>query len=159
MTTALISGEPVVMALPAERPAAIETLLLVEDNSIDQMICERVIRRSGLVRQMFPFVYAADALAFLHRRDRPSVDAILLDINMPRMNGFEFLEAATRELGQNFARLVVVMLTTSLDPEDAARARRFPVVQDYFNKPLCQDYLERIAGHLTSVRSGAGPHP
>ena len=129
----------------------IETLMVIEDNSVDQMICRRIIKRSGMVRKLYPFVYANDALDFLKTKDRPVIDAILLDINMPRMDGFEFLEAATRQLGDNFARMVVVMLTTSLDPRDAKRAENFSVVREYFNKPLVLEHLERISAHLRAM--------
>lgn len=125
--------------------------MLVDDNAVDQMICRRIIERSGLVGTLYPFVYATDALAFLRRADRPQIDAILLDVNMPRMDGFEFLDAATDELGANFARIVVVMLTTSLDPRDTHRSRSFDVVHDYFNKPLVAEHLHRVADHLNAM--------
>ena len=123
----------------------IENLMLIDDESVDQKLYRRVVESSGLVNTLHQFMDAESALAFLAEDGRPQIDAILLDINMPRMSGFDFLEAATAEFGDNFTKVAVIMLTTSARPEDEARARQFPVVKDYINKPLAREHLEKIA--------------
>ena len=95
------------------------------------------------------FSNALDAISFLSHN---TVDVIFLDINMPRMNGFEFLEAAIDELGEAFTHVVIVMLTTSLDPADRARAEQFSVVRDFINKPLTVDHVKRAAQLLKEAR-------
>jgi len=80
----------------------------------------------------------------MQKDDQPDVDFIFLDINMPRMNGFEFLRAATRLVGTPFAKLCVVMLTTSLSPDDRALAHSFDVVKDFINKPLTLDDIKNV---------------
>jgi len=131
----------------------IGTILLIDDNAIDQRLCQRLIERSGLVGRFIGFLSAEEALTAFKENRLSDIDAILLDVNMPRMNGFDFLEAATRDLDASFARLVVMMLTTSLDPADQARARQFPVVKDYCSKPLTIDYLQTLAQRLGDSRS------
>jgi CheY-like chemotaxis protein len=69
---------------------------------------------------------------------------VLLDINMPKIDGFEFLEIVTADLAGRMCP-VIVMLTTSLDPRDEERARRHEVVRDFHNKPLTEDLLEHLA--------------
>lgn len=122
--------------------------MLIDDEAIDQMIYRRVIGRSGCVSDVISFNYAEDALVYLKNPDNPKVDVIFLDINMPRMNGFQFLEAATKQLGPVFARSVIVMLTTSLDPLDHERAARFPVVQHFIQKPLTVEDVTQVASAL-----------
>lgn len=124
----------------------LHAVMVVDDEEIDQLMYRRVIDRSGMVDRTFAFRYAGEALDFLEDPGHPEIDAIFLDINMPRMSGFEFLERATATLGGKFARAVVVMLTTSLDPRDRARAMSFDVVKDYINKPLTVDHLRHVAG-------------
>ena len=129
----------------------IGTVMLIDDERIDRMMYQRVIDRSGLVGRVLAFSYAEEALDHLRREGCGGVDVIFLDINMPRMTGFEFLDAATAELGEAFARLVVIMLTTSLDRHDLDRAKQYAVVRDFINKPLTEDHLVRVARLLDAA--------
>ena len=90
------------------------------------------------------------ARASIHCGDLPElvgnpIDVILLDINTPRMNGFEFLEQASIDIGSEFSTSVVIMLTTSLDPEDEKRAEEYQAVKGYLNKPLSKEGLVTIS--------------
>lgn len=122
--------------------------LLVDDNRIDQRQYERVIKRSGLIGEVMTFTFADEALAHLKANPDLEVDVIFLDINLPRMNGFEFLEAAVSEIGNGFAKVVVAMLTTSLNPDDRTRAESFDVVKEFINKPLTVEHIEAVSAHF-----------
>jgi CheY-like chemotaxis protein len=122
----------------------IETLIYIDDDEIDQMILSRIASRDQRVKNLIGFQMAEDALIFLRNQPLRKVDAILLDINMPKMNGFDFLEAATQEFGDNFAKVVVVMLTTSLLPEDKKRAFSYSSVKGFFEKPPTNDHLNDL---------------
>lgn len=126
----------------------IETVMTIDDEAIDQMIYKRVLKRSGLVGNVIDFRLAEDALAYFRTENHVRPDIVFLDIHMPGMNGFEFLEQAIAEFGEAFAEGVVIMLTTSLDPQDRARAEGFPVVRDYLNKPLTDDDVRTAARFL-----------
>ena len=123
---------------------AIKTAMIVDDSQADQLLYSMVLERSPSVENILTFSYAEDALAFLKKADRDPVDVIFLDINMPRMNGFEFLEAAHQECDDGFTRAVIVMLTTSLDPDDRKRAESYDVVKEFINKPLNDEHVEHV---------------
>ncbi|MFW8635795.1 response regulator [Cribrihabitans pelagius] len=127
---------------------AIGRVVVVDDDRADQLFYRRIIRRSKLADDIIMFDYAEEALEFLSGDDCPPVDVILLDINMPRMNGFEFLEEASRRLGPDLGNTLVVMLTSSLDPRDLQRAQRYEAVKGYLSKPLTVDCLEKISALL-----------
>jgi CheY-like chemotaxis protein len=96
------------------------------------------------------FSLASDALDYLRRTDREKIDLIVLDINMPRMDGFEFLELATEEFGEDMGNSIVVMMTTSLAPSDIERAKSFSVVADILNKPLTVEMMQNWQDTLLS---------
>lgn len=122
----------------------IETLVYIDDDKMDQMILSRIADRDDRIENLIGFQMAEDALEFLRNQPLQQVDAILLDINMPKMNGFDFLEAATKEFGDDFAKVTIVMLTTSLLPEDKEKAFSYPSVKGFFEKPPTSDRLDEL---------------
>ncbi|MEM0989013.1 MAG: response regulator [Pseudomonadota bacterium] len=133
----------------------INKILLIDDSRIEQLMYRRIIDRAGIVDEVVAFSYAEDALNHLAnaRDDWPNI--ILLDINMPRMDGFEFIAAMEDRLGTQ-GLPIVMMLTTSLDPSDEVRASQTPLITDFLVKPLTEDDLIGMANMLLDRRSTAG---
>ncbi len=125
----------------------IETIMLIDDEEIDQMLYGRIIERSKHAKRVLSFLSAEAALEHLVEKRTPQPDLILLDINMPQMDGFEFLTAAEDALGVDVAP-VIVMLTTSLNPMDEARSNASPLVHDYKKKPLTDAMLREFREEL-----------
>ena len=71
-------------------------------------------------------------------------DLIFLDINMPGMNGWEFLEEYNKLDKEIQSRVMVIMLTTSDNPDDSMRAKTWGFVSDYITKPLTKERLKDI---------------
>lgn len=128
-------------------------VMMIDDEEIDQLMYARILKRSGLADEVIAFTSAEKALDFLLQKDFPGVDLILLDINMPRMSGFDFLEAVRQRIGMAFDIPIVMMLTTSLNPEDKRRASGYEIVKAYVNKPLTPDDLEKALSILDRVRA------
>ncbi|MEM1265019.1 MAG: response regulator [Pseudomonadota bacterium] len=131
----------------------LERAILIDDEIIDHRLYRKVASRSGLITTLECFVYAEEALAHLREDTHTRVDAIFLDINMPRMNGFEFLDALTSELPERLEQTVIVMLTTSTDPRDRARAAGYACVSDFLNKPLRAEEIAAVAKLASERRS------
>ena len=110
--------------------------MLIDDELFDQKLYARIIKRSGLAEDIISFTMAKDAVAYLKDDTSPLVNLILLDIRMPQMNGFEFVEAAQNYLGSTYDTPIVMMLTTSLSPDDRSRAEASPAIKGFLNKPL-----------------------
>jgi two-component SAPR family response regulator len=126
-----------------DQPDNLETLMLIDDDSIYLMLCQRTIKRSGKFKKVLTFNYADEALAYMEENKDEKIDLIFLDINMPRMNGFEFLAEATERLKDEFRANIVIMLTTSIHPSDIEKSKRYSNVKGYMAKPLTDKWLER----------------
>ena len=132
----------------------ISTLMIVDDNSFDQMMYKRIVSKSNRVITLLQYTDPVAALEHLMDPQQTRPDLILLDINMPRMNGFEFLEVATARIGSDLCP-IIVMLTTSLHPADEARARSFAIVRDFLNKPLTMAMLTDLVSLVKAHRDAA----
>ena len=126
----------------------LERVVLIDDDKFDNKYHARMIRRTGLVRDIQAFQMASDALSWFRETGVGAADIVFLDINMPGMDGFELLERAQAEFGPRFSDMVVMMLTTSLDPRDKRRAADFPVIRHFIPKSLTQETFVGLVAEL-----------
>lgn len=127
--------------------STIRRAVLIDDNQATNFLHNRILRRSGEVEHVEAFNSAEDALAYLSTAvdgEFPRPELIFLDINMPGMNGWEFLQAYRQLPINQRGGIVVVMLTTSLNPDDHQRALRIEEVDEYEHKPLNEDRLREL---------------
>ncbi len=119
-------------------------ILLVDDSRATNFIHEIVIKETGLVEVISIVENGMEALNYLQDQKNLKPDLILLDINMPKMNGWEFLEKYELLDVNMKAEVVLVMLTTSMNPEDESKAARFSEVSGFENKSLSKEKFEAI---------------
>ncbi len=119
-------------------------ILLVEDDEVDVMNVRRAFERNHLTNALFTAGNGLEALAMLRGKTIPKERRlILLDLNMPKMNGIEFLEALRAD--PELAKTPVVVLTTSNDDQDKIDAYNFNVA-GYLLKPVTfSSFCERMA--------------
>ena len=117
-------------------------ILLVEDDIVDVMTIRRALKELHVLNPVLHMEHGEAALAHLHQGERPCI--ILLDLNMPVMNGIEFLQAIKQDV--QFRSIPVVMLTTSEEQKDKVRSFDLGVA-GYMAKPV--DYRQFV----TMIRS------
>ncbi len=133
----------------------LNTVLVIDDDEPTNFLNQMIIEESGCAENIKAVQSGQEALDYLTReKDNWSKgpDLIFLDINMPAMNGWEFLEQYKQLDKERQARVMVVMLTTSLFPEDEVRAREIPEVSGFENKPLTPEKLDRILKSFFDTR-------
>lgn len=117
------------------------TCIAIDDEPKALEVIERYCQKIGLVSLKATFREPLKAIEFLHCE---KVDLIFLDINMPAMDGWEFMEEYKKLPEEQKADIVLIMLTTSLNPDDELRTLETPEIAGFENKPLKQDRLEKI---------------
>lgn len=127
-------------------------LIIVDDDENDLFFTRIALERCGVLYDAMSFDMAKNALTWLKSHPPPSL--ILLDINMPEMDGFEFLEAFEALPLSIRGQIAIVMLSSSSDPADKARAAQFPSVRGYFIKPLDREAAASLMDLKVTVGCG-----
>lgn len=130
---------------------SVKSALLIDDDKFTNFYNNKVVKKHTNFNAIASVNSGADGLKYLKKAIEGNVetpDIIFLDINMPAMNGWEFLEAFN-ELDPEFtATIKVIMLTTSSNPKDREKANKSDIITNYINKPLSLDVLNEVLNHL-----------
>lgn len=122
-------------------------ILLIDDSESDNFIHARVIKKAKVTNKVtikYSGEEGLDYLKTLINEDYPRPNLIFLDINMPGMDGFEFLEHYEQLEDTQKADVVIAMLTTSTSPVDRNKAGKFDLLQHFDNKPLTESSLMTV---------------
>jgi CheY-like chemotaxis protein len=121
--------------------------MIIDDTQIDRYVASLMIRKHQFARELMEFDMATKAIVYLEENaDKPEKlpQVIFLDINMPQMDGFQFLERLNLIKGGLNNACCIVMLSSSLNPDDHARAASIPAVKKFVNKPLGKESLAEV---------------
>jgi CheY-like chemotaxis protein len=127
----------------------VETILLIDDDEINNYLNTVVIQDIDLAKEIIAFTKATDGLQFLKNTSFPSGNKklpslILLDVNMPEMDGWDFLSEYAKLPDEVKKQIVLVMLSSSSHKDDIEKAKKIREVSDYISKPLTEETLNHI---------------
>jgi CheY-like chemotaxis protein len=131
-------------------------VLLVDDDYISNFLNKLLIRDMNLADKTYFATNGEEALEFIKENcttgngeeiTSDCLDLILLDINMPVMNGFEFLEEFYKIENRN-SNIYIIMLTSSSDFKDMQKAKNYNVA-GFINKPLTEEKINNIVSMLS----------
>jgi CheY-like chemotaxis protein len=128
------------------------TVMLVDDNEIDNLINQKMIEASAFSNKILTHTGARSALEYLKSIEimagedveRFLPELIFLDIDMPLMDGFQFLEEYAVLSHRTKAYIKIIMLTSSINPQDLSKSKKNAHITQFFNKPLSIETLEKI---------------
>ena len=124
-----------------------KNVLLVDDNEINNLLHERLIEMSDFGEQVVVQQSATEALDYLRTvaNDPDKIpDVIFLDIRMPIMDGFGFLDEFQKFPDAVTGKSKVILLSSTLDPNDTDKAKKYPRVVKMLLKPLTVDQLTAL---------------
>jgi len=119
-------------------------ILLVDDDPDDNMYHRIIIEEMNIVNRIDVALNGLEALAYLKKEEQLPPDIIFLDLNMPKMNGWEFLEQYKHLSKEQKAKVVLVILTTSANPDHIKKAQEIEEVTGFETKPLSKQILNDI---------------
>jgi CheY-like chemotaxis protein len=133
-----------------------DKILFVDDDPITLMLCKKVIAKSSFANEIATAQDGEEALKYFNTLKYDSTkkitdkipQLIFLDLNMPVMGGWEFLDHFTSDAYDEFSETKVIILSSTIDPEDLERAKKHPVIIDFLSKPITTSMLEYLKSKL-----------
>ncbi|MFD0964221.1 response regulator [Pseudofulvibacter geojedonensis] len=121
----------------------LERIMLVDDDHTTNFYNEIMLKQNNVSKDIIIFQSGKEALEYLDTGNE-KVDLILLDINMPIMNGWQFLEQFNQLDEKKREAIIIVMLTSSINSDDRKRTEAFQSVKKFINKPLNKHSINEV---------------
>lgn len=125
-----------------------KTVLCIDDDPITIMLSEKVIARANFCNNVLAAYNGQEAIDILDKiianneTDIPEI--IFLDLNMPVMSGWEFLDIFSEKYTGILKNTSIVILSSSIDPDEYAKAKNYPVVSHFLSKPITVALLQSL---------------
>lgn len=130
----------------------LDKILCVDDDPITLMLCKKVIERVMFAKEIITAQNGEEAFEYfkelmLEIKKGNSVEypkLVLLDLNMPIMDGWEFLDAYSENNFEEVFTSKFIVLSSTIDPHDVNKSKTYPVVIDFLSKPITKEMLEEL---------------
>ncbi len=131
----------------------LDLILCVDDDPITLMLCKMVITRAEFAQQIITAQNGEEALSYFDDLRLNNLGTnisnypklIFLDLNMPVMGGWEFLDHFSKEeYRSSFEDCKVIVLSSTIDPDDIKKAKTYSMVLDFLSKPISKEMLESL---------------
>jgi CheY-like chemotaxis protein len=127
---------------------SIEKVLIIDDNEIDTLIGAKVFEKNALANHVVTMNDASEALAYLEnilqKNPQSFPDLILLDLNMPIMDGWTFLEKYKQMKGADGKKVVLLITSCTTDYKDFEQIKIHPMVSGFMDKPVSFEKVKQI---------------
>lgn len=125
----------------------IELLALVDDDDTFVFITKRIIEKTDYVKEIKVFTNGLEALNYLKENlnsEYQLPDVIFLDLSMPVMDGWQFLDEFNHLKNSRTDKIIIYICSSSISPHDMMKAKKFSYVSDFIIKPVTKDKFSEI---------------
>jgi CheY-like chemotaxis protein len=134
----------------------LDSVLCIDDDTITLMLCKMVITKTSFSKEIVTARNGEEAINYF---DNLKVDfnankliklpqLIFLDLNMPVMGGWEFLDCFSSSNYSDFNSIKVIILSSTIDPADLEKSKKYSMVIDFLSKPITKEMLEYIINKI-----------
>ena len=135
----------------------LDLILCVDDDPITLMLCKMVISKSSFATEIITAQNGEEALNYfddlklnnLGTEIKKYPSLVFLDLNMPVMDGWEFLDHFSKEeYTSAFKNTKIIVLSSTIDPNDIEKSRTYSMVLDFLSKPITKEIVENLKERL-----------
>ena len=134
----------------------LDSILCVDDDAITLMLCKMVIKKAAFTNEIITATNGEEALNYIKTLKEANSNGtlkkepqlIFLDLNMPVMGGWEFLESFSSAEYSEYNHIKVIILSSTVDPTDLENSKKYPMVIDFLSKPISKEMLEYVKNKI-----------
>lgn len=129
------------------------SVCIIDDDEVYKFFMKRVLKIKKIARDVISFADGEEAYNFINKnKENPEKlpDLIFLDINMPIMDGFQFMAEYVKIQAAIEKKITIYMVTSSIDPIDLEHSKKYVEISDFITKPVKADVLKKIINSLNN---------
>ena len=135
----------------------LQKIICIDDDPIALLLSKLVISKSNFASKIVTLANGLEGINYLEKEETIAANKasghpllILLDLNMPVMDGWEFLEQFSKRLHKQYPDVKIILLSSSIDPNDIRKSKQFEMVLDFFPKPLTREMMDTILKRISA---------
>lgn len=124
----------------------LDLIMAVDDDPITLMLFKKVVQKASFAGKIINAINGEEAIAYFNtiNNEETKPQLIFLDLNMPVMGGWEFLDLFNNSDYYHLNNTKVIILTSTIDPEDIKKSKTYPNVIEFLSKPITVEMLDYI---------------
>jgi CheY-like chemotaxis protein len=127
-----------------------DIIMCIDDDPITLMLFKKVVQKASFAKEIINTTNGEEAITFINsiNNDKIKPQLLFLDLNMPVMGGWEFLDLFNNSNYYRANNTKVIILTSTIDPEDISKARSYDNVIEFLSKPITIEMLDDLKSKI-----------
>jgi len=127
----------------------LDLIMCIDDDPISSMLFKKVVQKAAFAKEIINTTNGEEAIAYINNpTNKTKPQLLFLDLNMPVMGGWEFLDLFNDSVYYKTNKTKVIILTSSIDPEDIKKAKSYPNVIEFLSKPITIEMLHYLKSKI-----------